>query len=153
MGAQENKAMVRRIIDEAWNDQDLDVVDELYSEDYTGHWYLPEGRESDRETLKGFMSEVFEGFPDYQMNVEFVIAEGEYVTVGFTGRGSHEGEFMGIPPGDSETPYNPTPGHITFRIEDGRVVEGWSTWDALGLLQDMGALPDDLSAMAPAADD
>ena len=153
MGATDNKAIVRRIIDEAWNEQDLDVIDELYSEDYTGHWYLPGGEDSDRESLKAFMSDVFEGFPDYEMDIEFLIAEDDLVTMGFTGEGSHEGEFMGIPPSGSEPAGTPTPGHITYRIEDGQVVEGWSTWDALGLLQGLGVLPEELSAMAPAADD
>ncbi|RLM53921.1 ester cyclase [Halobellus sp. Atlit-31R] len=153
MGPEENKAIVRRIVDEAWNEQDLDVIDELYSDGYVGHWYLPGGEDSDREDLKGFMQEVFDGFANYEMNLEFLVAEDDLVTAGFTSEGDHEGEFMGIPPSETAEPGNPTPGHATYRIEDGQVVEAWSTWDALGLMQELGALPEDLSSVALSADD
>lgn len=154
MTPEENAAIARRIVREGWNEQNLDVVDELYSEGYVGHWFLPGGDDADRESLKGFMRAVFHGFPDCRMDIEFVHADAEYVTVGFTGAGTHEGEFMGIAPreqvGEIE---RPTPGHITSRIEDGQVVEGWATWDALGLMQGLGVIPEDLEAMATAADD
>jgi predicted ester cyclase len=99
------------------------------------------------------MRDVFDGFPDYEMRIEFVLADDDLVTVGFTGHGTHEGEFMGIPPGETPASIRPTPGHMTMRIEDGRVVEGWSTWDALGLLQELGVVPEDLEQASLAADD
>lgn len=149
--ADANEELARRIVEEAWNDQNLAVIDELYSPEYVGHWFLPGGATADRESLKGFMQAVFEGFPDYHMDVSFVHADDEYVTVGFTGQGTHEGEFMGIPAGDADIG-RPIPGHITSRVEDGQIVEGWATWDALGLMQEVGAVPKDL-AEGMAADD
>lgn len=153
MTSSENKEIARRFVNEVWNDQDLDVVDELYSPDYVGHWFQPGGADADRGTLKGFIHEVHEGFPDYRMDIEFIHAEDDLVTVGFTSEGTHEGEFMGIPPGDADTAGRPIPGHVTSRIDDGTVVEGWATWDALGLLQGLGVIPEDLEQAAPAADD
>ncbi|GAB7094994.1 hypothetical protein JCM30237_21470 [Halolamina litorea] len=150
----ENEKIARRIIEEAWNEQDLGVVDELYSPEYVGHWFLPGGETADREALKGFMQAVFEGFPDYRMDIAFLHADESYVTVGFTGSGTHEGEFMGVAPGGTSTDIDrPIPGHITSRIEDGQIVEGWATWDALGMMQELGAIPGDLEAGLPADDD
>jgi len=149
---EENIQIAHRVVDEAWNEQDLDVIDELYSPNYVGHWFLPGGGEADREALKGFMQAVFEGFPDYQMEVEFIHGDDEHVTFGFTGEGTHEAEFMGVSPGDAKEMDRAIPGHITSRFEDGQIVEGWSTWDALSLLQALGAVPEDMES-APAADD
>ena len=153
MPAEENKEVARRFVDEVWNEQNLDVVDELYSPDYVGHWFLPGGEDADRSAVKEFIGSVHDGFPDYHMDIEFIHGEGDLVTVGFTGGGTHEGEFMGIPPGAAEGSGRPIPGQVTLRFEDGQVAEGWATWDALGLLQEMGVLPTDLSQVAPAADD
>jgi len=150
---EDNKEIARRIVHEGWNEQNLDVIDELYSAEYVGHWFLPGGDDADRESLKGFMRDVFRGFPDYEMEIEFVHADDDYVTVGFTGMGTHQGEFMGIPPGEVSGDGTPTPGHITSRIEDGQIVEGWATWDALGLLQGLGVVPENPAEAALAADD
>jgi predicted ester cyclase len=154
MTTEDNKEIVRRIVAEGWNEQNLDTIDELYSPDYVGRWYLPGGEEGGREELKEFMNEVFEGFPDYEMHIEFIHGEDDLVTYGFTGSGTHEGTFMGIPPTETEADVGEaTPGHVTSRIEDGVVVEGWSTWDALGLLQALGVLPENLQKASLAADD
>jgi len=153
MTTQENKAIVRRFVREVWNEQNLDVVDELYSPDYVGHWYQLGGEDVDRDGLKAFVREIHRGFPDFRMDIEFIHGEDVLVTVGFTSRGTHEGEFMGIPPGDGGTVDRATPGHLTSRIEGGEIVEGWATWDALGLLQALGVVPRDLAGAAPEADD
>ena len=153
MTTQENKALVRRFVREVWNEQHRDRIDELYSPDYVGHWYQLGGADVDREGLKAFVREVHRGFPDFRMDVEFIHGEDDLVTVGFTSSGTHEGEFMGISPGGTETGGGATPGHLTSRIEDGEIVEGWATWDALGLLQGLGVIPGDLAKVAPAADD
>ena len=153
MSSEDNKEIARRLVKEGWNEQNLDVVDELYAPEYVGHWFLPGGGDADRESLKGFMRGVFQGFPDYQMEIEFIHADDDHVTVGFSGGGTHEGEFMGISPGEQAELGRPIPGHITSRIEDGQIVEGWATWDALGLLQELGVIPKDLEEAAPVADD
>lgn len=152
MSIADNKALQQRFVEKCWNEGDLDLIDELHSEDYVGHWYLLGGGDADRESLKNFIHEVRNGFPDFEMTVEFMIAEDDMVSMGFTAAGTHEGDFMGISPTEAK-PDVPTPGHLTHRFEDGKIVEGWSTWDALGLLQRLGVVPADLSAAVAAADD
>lgn len=155
MTATENTNTVERFVESVWNDRDYDVIDELFSEDYTGHWVMPGGQDFDRDGLREFIRGVHGGFSDLEMSIEFLHADDEYVTAGFTSHGTHDGEFMGIDPKltASTTPDRGTPGHMTFRIEDGTVIEGWSTWDALGLMMALGVVPEDLSRAAPAADD
>jgi predicted ester cyclase len=154
MTSQENKAIVRRFVREVWNGGDIAVVDELYSPEYVGHWFRPDGADADREALKAFIEAVHRGFPDYEMEIQFMHGEGDLVTVGFTAGGSHEGEFMGIPPTESgQTVARPVPGHTTARIVEGEIVEGWATWDALGLLRELGALPQELETVSAIADD
>jgi predicted ester cyclase len=153
MSNAQNEEIARRFVKEVWNEQKLDVVDELYSPDYVGHWFLPGGETADRESAKEFIRSVHRGFPDYEMNIEFLHASDDEVTVGFTGSGTHEGEFMGIPP-EATTPMGGSiPGQITMHIEDGRVVEGWATWDALGMLQALGVVPTEMGEVPPSADD
>ncbi|MFC7133998.1 MULTISPECIES: ester cyclase [Salinibaculum] len=154
MSKSDNKELQQRFVDECWNEGNTDLIDELYSENYVGHWYLLGGGDADREALKAFIQDVRTGFPDFEMTVEFMIAEDDMVSMGFTADGTHEGEFMGIPPSETESgTAGATPGHLTHRFEDGKIVESWSTWDALGLLLGLGVIPEDLSAALPAADD
>jgi steroid delta-isomerase-like uncharacterized protein len=152
MTTEDNKELEQRFVDECWNEGKLNLIDDLISEDYVGHWYLPGGGDADREALRDFIGETRTGFPDFEMSVEFMVAEDDMVSLGFTGIGTHEGEFMGIPPTQTE-PAGATPGHITHRFEDGKIVEGWSTWDALGLLQGLGVIPEDMEQAELAADD
>lgn len=81
-------------------------------------------------------------FPDWTESVDDVVAEGKEVVIRVTGRGTHEGEFQGVAPtGRSVT----ATGVGIGRIENGRIAESWAEYDALGLMQQLGAIP------APAA--
>lgn len=151
MTKEENKESARRFIEEGWNDRNLDLIDELYSPDYVGHWFQVDGEDADRDALKTFIGAMHEAFPDLEMTIDFIHGEGDLVTTGVTAEGTHDGELMGIPP--TGTTIRTLPAHITNRYEDGQVVEGWATWDALGMMQSIGVLPEDVSQAAPSADD
>ena len=153
MTAHENEALAREFVEEVWNGHNLDAIDELFSPDYVGHWFDLTGEDVGRDGLKTFVQNVLTGFPDYEMNIEYVHADDEIVTLGFRGGGTHEGEFYGIPPTEQAvTEDEMTPGIMSMRVTDGQVVEGWATWDALGMLQGIGVLPEDPSQVASADD-
>jgi steroid delta-isomerase-like uncharacterized protein len=79
-----------------------------------------------------------DAFPDSYFTVEDMVAEGEKVATRKTFHGTHEGEFMGIPPSGRAV----SMGLIDIvRISDGRVVEHWSMGDTLGLMQQLGVIP------------
>jgi steroid delta-isomerase-like uncharacterized protein len=137
MTLEQNKDIARRFIQEVFVQADPDAVDELASEDFTPHSWgeMPPGRDS----LKAAQKRVMQGLSDARMTVDDVIAEGDRVAVRLTSHGRHDGEFMGMPASGRE--YDISETHI-FRIADGKVAEHWRDADMLGLMQQIGALPE-----------
>jgi predicted ester cyclase len=78
-------------------------------------------------------------FPDLSFEVQETVTDGEWVAVRWTSTGTHEGELMGIEPTGKKTAVE---GIELDRIEDGKIVESRVSWDALGLLQQLGAVPE-----------
>ncbi|WP_458206613.1 ester cyclase [Haladaptatus sp. NG-SE-30] len=132
-----------QFVAEIWNEGNFESIDELVSDEYVGHWFGFEDEAVDFDGLKKFIRAVRTGFPDFEMNVEFMFAEEDMITVGFTAVGTHEGEFMGVPPTGKEG--EPVPGIMVHRFEDGKVIEGWAVWDSLGLMQQLGVIPEKFS--------
>lgn len=131
-----NKEIVRRALEDSW--QDPSVFDELISSDYVGHDpALPEpirGPQGAKDNFKQY-SDAFEGA---QITVLDQIAEGDAVATRWEGRGRHTGELMGVPPTGKEVIVE---GLNITRLRDGKIIEEWSNWDTLGMLQQVGAIP------------
>ena len=131
-----NKEIVRRALEDSW--QDPSVFDELISSDYVGHDpALPEpirGPQGAKNNFKQY-SDAFEGA---HITVKDQIAEGDAVATRWEGRGRHTGELMGVPPTGKEIVVE---GLNLTRLRDGKIVEEWSNWDTLGMLQQVGAIP------------
>ena len=142
MSTDENKALYRRWFEEVVTGGNLVLAEELLAGGYTLHFPGlpgPVDREGYTRLVAGFRA----GFPDWRETVEDVIAEGDRVVVHVTGRGPDRGEFQGIPPpGRTVTATRIGIG----RRQGGRIAEAWAAYDALGLLQQLGALPPPLAA-------
>jgi steroid delta-isomerase-like uncharacterized protein len=134
--AADNKEIVRRVLEDVWTDPD--ILDELISEDYVGHDpALPEpvrGPRGAKENAKQYL-DAFEGA---HITVQEQIGEGDSVATRWEGRGRHTGEIMGIPPSGKDVVVS---GLNLSRLKDGKIVEEWSIWDTLGMLQQIGAIP------------
>jgi predicted ester cyclase len=78
------------------------------------------------------------GLPDLHMTIEDILADGDKVTVRLTVEGTHKGAQLGIPPTGRRIRIA---GIVVLRIAHGQLVEGWNSWDQLGLLRQIGALP------------
>lgn len=135
--SEELKALARREA-ELFNTGDLSIADEIYSEDYVGHDAAkPEpvrGVAGAKEEAAGYRA----AFSDLQLTIEHLVAEGDYFVSRWTARGTHDGELFGIAPtGRSVT----TSGISVVRVSDGKIVEDHTQWDALGLMQQIGAVP------------
>lgn len=128
----------RNFVEDVWNGDNYEFIEETHSEDYVGHWFDLDGSDVDRAGLESFIREIHAGFSDFEMTVEFMVAVDDMGVTGFTVNGTHDGEFMGIPATDN---VGSTPGIMVHRFEDGTVVEAWAVWDALGQLQQLGVLP------------
>ena len=137
MSTEENKAMILRHYEEL-NKGNLDIVDELYATDFVGYITgLPEPVRG-REAQKSLVAAFFTAFPDLHETAEELIAEGDKVVIRESYRGTHKGNFMGIPP----TGRKVTMELIDFvRVRDRKIVEHWNIVDQLGLMQQLGVLP------------
>jgi predicted ester cyclase len=135
--AWENKRLYRRWFEEVVSGGDLALADELLGPGYGLHFPgMPEPL--DREAHKALVMMFRTAFSDWVETVEDVIAEGDKVVIRVTGRGTHEGEFQGIPPTGAQVSAT---GVGIGRIQDGRVAEAWAAYDALGLMRQLGAIP------------
>jgi len=134
---EENKALVRRSFEEALNQRNLDLVDEIYATGYVYH--LPGSPEiHGSEGFKQLQAMQFAAFPDLHFTVEDMFAEGDKVVTRYTVLGTHEGEHMGIPPTGKQITVTAMTIH---RIASGKIVEDWGSYDALGLMQQLGVIP------------
>ncbi len=138
MSTEQNKAIARRNFEEAWNKQNLAVVDELFATDYIGHFAIHSEPVSGIEAYKQFMSGYFVAFPDARFTIEDILAEGDRVVARWTVRGTHKGELSGIPPTGKQVTVT---GMWILRVAGGKIAEQWGIFDALGLMQQLGVVP------------
>jgi len=132
-----NKALVRRFVDEVQSAGNTDAIDEICSPEFVNH-SSPPGVPSNREGVKQLTAMFRQAFRDSYFIVEDMIAEGDKVATRKIFHGTHQGEFMGIPPTGQQV----SMGLIDIvRIADGKVVEHWSVADNLGMMQQLGILP------------
>jgi len=94
---QENKALIRRLVEEVYNDNDLDVLDELLADDFVNHSAVPEHQHG-IDGFKHVMEWVRTFSSDVHYDIDDIIAEGEKVAVLMTHSGTHTGTVRGIPP-------------------------------------------------------
>jgi steroid delta-isomerase-like uncharacterized protein len=137
MSPEENKAVVRRFVEEVFNQGNLAAVDQFLAAEYRDANALP-GQEPGREGAKRAFSLYQEVFPDLRYTIEEMIAEGDTVVTRVTFRGTHRGAFLGIPPTNRQV--NVPAVHIT-RLVEGTIREHWSLMDDLGLMQQLGVVP------------
>lgn len=136
--SEEKKAVVRRyneLVEQYWRTGDADGFDEVLASDFVHH---APGLPPDLEGMKQALPMFRAAFPDMRLTVEEMIAEGDKVVDRVTVRGTHEGELMGIPASGKQVEFTET--HIS-RIADGKIVERWGQWDALGMMRQIGAVP------------
>jgi steroid delta-isomerase-like uncharacterized protein len=138
VGLEENKAVVQRAFDSMSEGPDQFVTehDQIYAPNLVGHFsgMPPVGIDMHRQFGLG----TFSAFPDLKRPVEDLVAEGDKVVARWTSIGTHEGDFMGVPPTGKRVT---TSGITIFRLENGKIVEEWSESDMLGMLQQIGAIP------------
>lgn len=131
-----HKELVRNHL-RALDDQDLDAAMDFYADDYTTTMVHPTGEEEelDVEGLKALYSGYFEAFPDLTAEIHEMAAEDEWVLVRVELSGTHEGEFLGIEPTGNEVELQE---HLSYRFEDGEIVEAHSTAAGIDLLRQLG---------------
>jgi len=132
-------ATARRFFEEVWSEGNLDLVDELVAPGYVGHPSGPEEPVRGPGGVREYVARLRDGVSDLTVTVEDQVAEGGTVATRWIARGTHDGELMGIGPTGRAAAIT---GITIQRIgRDGRILEGWTNWDALGMLQQLGVEP------------
>lgn len=136
--SEENKALARRWFEELFNRENLDIADEIVAEDHVNHDPAFPQNSPGPDGAKEVVNLYHGAFPDAQITIEDQIAEGDRVVTRWTGRGTHQGDLMGVPPSGNRV----TVAGITInRIAGGKIAESWDNYDALGMMQQVGAIP------------
>lgn len=139
-----NLEIARRFFEELHDEGDLAVAAAIVAPDAIFH--IPGGELTGPEGIGGLVTLLRTAFPDATFPIEEVAVDGDTVAVRWTMQGTSEGEFQGIPPTGEAVELR---GTAFLRIEDGLIVEDWVTYDQLGLLQQLGAMPGAAPAATP----
>lgn len=128
-------AVVRRLFDEVMNAGRLELIDELMAEDAVEHEALPISTGELRRDFRAWVSELRKAFPDYHVQVEDVIAEGDRVATRERITGTNLGPLLGMPPTGRRMDIA---GFDVVRVVDGRIVEHWGLADSWTMGRQLG---------------
>ena len=132
-----NKAVVRRILEEVWNGKKHDRIDEFYATDFVN--VDPSSPEvKNLEQFKQYIAEMNAAFPDQQVTIEDLVAEGDKVAKQWSVKSTHTGNFMGIPATNKKISIS---GITIYRIVDGKVKECVWGYDTYGFMVQLGVIP------------
>ncbi|HEY7093882.1 MAG TPA: ester cyclase [Ktedonobacterales bacterium] len=135
MSVEENKALVRRFVEEFWNSGNMAAVDEVIAADAT--ITLPGVGHINRESLKGFATAHRSAFPDWHSTFEEMVGEGETIAERWMGTGTHQGEFQGIAPTGRRVK---VPGVVFYRIASGKITEFRGLFDGVAMMRQLGVI-------------
>jgi steroid delta-isomerase-like uncharacterized protein len=134
-----NKVLIRRWFEEVWNQGLERTIDELFAPYGVAHGLGDtEADVVGPSQLRPFVRNIRGAITDVRMSIEDTLAEGDKVMVRIRVEGTHKGPGLGVAPTGRRVSIA---GIIVARIQDGQIVEGWNSWDQLGLLRQIGALP------------
>jgi steroid delta-isomerase-like uncharacterized protein len=131
----DNKVIIRRLYEEAWNKRRLEVVDELISPSHALNDPIVSGSQTGPELYKRRMVDLTTSFPDLRFTIEDIITEKGKLVVSWIISGTHLSEFMDIPATGSKIFVE---GITIHHITNGKILDSHARWDALGLLRQLG---------------
>jgi steroid delta-isomerase-like uncharacterized protein len=139
MSEEANKALVRRFYDEVWARGNVDVADEVFADDYERHDFRAGEATPGPEGQKRIAAAFRAAFPDLSWQIDFILADRDFVAARWTASGTHLGAWAGVQPTGRSMRFS---GINVFRFSDGKVVELWNHRDDLGLMEQLGAQAD-----------
>jgi len=136
MSTEENKAAVRRIMEELFNKGDLAVVPEVIAPEFVHHTLFGEVKGPDG--FKQVVTTMRNAFPDLKYTIDSMVAEGNVVAFSLRVQGTFNGEFLGMSPTGKQLNITEA---VFFRFAGGKAVEGWTYSDSLAFYQQLGVSP------------
>jgi steroid delta-isomerase-like uncharacterized protein len=135
MSTATNKAIVRRYLEQVLNEHRHELAEEFLVENIELHG---SGLAPGLEVVKQWLTMFATAFPDGHMTIEDVVAEEDKVVARTTFEGTHQAEIQGIPATGTAVS---VPSINIFRLDNGKIVEGWLVNDNLGMMQQLGVIP------------
>ncbi len=136
MSIETNKAVVCRFVDEVQCQHNLDVLDEVFSPDMVDHSHITNPPNLDG--TKQMFAMMFAAFPDFTATIQDQVAEGDKVVTRKTFSGTHQSDYMGIPPTGKEIDFEVIE---IVRLQDGKITDHWAVGDMLRMMQQLGVIP------------
>ena len=134
--SEENKTLLRRYFEEAWNKHNPGAIEELYAPDFVNR-SAPQGMPNDRAGLKAGLGMFLGAFPDVKVTSDYLVAEGDKVVMRWTMTATHTGEWLGTPATGKRMEMT---GITIARVADGKITEVWYESDSMGMMQQLGVV-------------
>jgi steroid delta-isomerase-like uncharacterized protein len=131
----ENEALVRRYVEEVYDQRKLEVIDEIFASDFTLHDPDLPGGAMGPEGIRRIAQTFVDAFPDLQITLEDELSSAKKVVTRWTTRATHQGELMGIAPTGRRIEVTAVG---IWRVAEGKIKEAWLVYDALGMMQQLG---------------
>ena len=132
---QDNKQIVRRLMEECWNQGKVNVVSELLANNCRFHDEVFPHLTSGADNLRRHIESCRSGFPDLKFTIDDTIAERDEVVVHWTATGTHKGPFLGMQPTNKKANVS---GTSIYRVENSKIVESWANWNLMSMMQQLG---------------
>lgn len=133
--AQDNKQVVRRLIEEGWNQGKTEVVSELLANNCRFHDEVFPHLTSGADNLRRHIESCRTGFPDLKFSIDDTIAERDEVVVHWTARGTHKGQFLGMPATNKKAAVT---GTSIYRLDGSKIAESWANWNLMSMMEQLG---------------
>lgn len=133
-----NKAIVQRLYEEVWNRRKLEVIKEIISPSHALQAPNIFGSATGPEAYKRNVQAFLTGFPDLRWTIEDTIAEKDKVVACWSISGTHKGDFMGSPATNKKVSVE---GITIHNVAGGKIMDSYSNWDVLGMMQQLGVVP------------
>ncbi len=147
----DNKALIRRWFEEVWNKKREEAIDELFDEEGVAHGLAGEGGGALRGPagFKPFFRQFRDAFPDIEVVVEDIVAEGDKVAARCSVRGRHQSDSLGFAATNQPVEFD---GICIVRVRDGKIAEAWNNFDFMAMFVQVGAVQFNTPQFAPPAE-
>ena len=134
--SEENKTMVRRIVEDHWNKKNPALIGELFATNCAFH--TPDGALQGQDGARQLYNAYATAFPDFRLTIDDILADGNKVVVRYTFTGTHKGPLAVVPASGKQANVQ---GMVIFHLASGKADEVRFVWDKFALMKQIGALP------------